>query len=61
LIWTTKYIYYYIACMNFEDELLLRMHAYDQPVLIERDKWITWRKKVQGNSLVGFVLIVKDK
>jgi hypothetical protein len=60
-MWTTKYIYYYIACMNLEDELLLRMHAYDQTVLIERDKWMTWRKEVQDNSLVGFVLIAKDK
>jgi hypothetical protein len=46
LMWTTKYIYYYIACMNLEDELLLRMHAHDQLVLIERDKWMTWCKEV---------------
>jgi hypothetical protein len=37
------------------------MHAHDQLVLIERDKWMTWRKEVQDNSLVGFVLITKDK
>jgi hypothetical protein len=37
------------------------MHAHDQPVLIERDKWMTWRKEVQDNSLVGFVLIAKYK
>jgi hypothetical protein len=37
------------------------MHAHDQTVLIERDKWMTWRKEVQDNSLVGFVLIAKDK
>jgi hypothetical protein len=61
LMWTTKYIYYYIACMNLEDELLLRMHAHDQPELIERDKWMTWRKEIQDNSLVRFVLIAKDK
>jgi hypothetical protein len=59
-MWTTKYIYYYIACMNLEDELL-RMHAHDRPVLIERDKWMTWRKEVQDNSLVKFMLIAKDK
>jgi hypothetical protein len=47
--------------MNLEDELLLRMHAHDQPMLIERDKWMTWRKEVQDNSLVGFLLIAKDK
>jgi hypothetical protein len=47
--------------MNLEDELLLRMHAHDQPVLIERDKWMTWRKKIHDNSLVGFVIIAKDK
>jgi hypothetical protein len=46
--------------MNLEDELLLRMHAHDQTVLIERDKWMTWRKEVQDKSLVGFVLIAKD-
>jgi hypothetical protein len=46
--------------MNLEDELL-RMHAHDQLVLIERDKWMTWRKEVQDNSLVGFVLIANDK
>jgi hypothetical protein len=61
LMWTTKYIYYYIACINLEDELLLCMHARDQTVLIERDKWMMWRKEIQDNSLVGFVLIVKDK
>jgi hypothetical protein len=44
-----------------EDEMLLRMHVHDQTVLIERDKWMTWRKKTQDNSLVGFVLIAKDK
>jgi hypothetical protein len=37
------------------------MHAHDQMVLIERDKWMMWRKKVQDNSLVGFMLIAKDK
>jgi hypothetical protein len=58
---TTKYIYYYIVCINLEDKLLLHMHAHDQTVLIERDKWMTWRKKVQDNSLVWFVLIAKDK
>jgi hypothetical protein len=58
LMWTTKYIYYYI---NLEDELLLRMHAHNQMVLIERDKWMTWRKEIQDNSLVRFVLIAKDK
>jgi hypothetical protein len=47
--------------MNLEDKLLLRMHAHDHPVLIEKDKWMTWRKEVQDNSLVGFVLIAKDK
>jgi hypothetical protein len=47
--------------MNLEDELLLRMHAHNQTVLIERDKRMTWRKEVQDNSLVGFVLIAKDK
>jgi hypothetical protein len=47
--------------MNLKDELLLHMHAHDQTVLIERDKWMTWRKEVQDNSLVGFVLIAKDK
>jgi hypothetical protein len=47
--------------MNLKDELLLRMHVHDQPVLIERDKWMTWRKEVQDNSLVEFVLIAKDK
>jgi hypothetical protein len=60
-MWTTKYIYYYIACINLKDELLLRMHAHDQMVLIERYKWMTWRKEVQDNSLVGFVLIAKNK
>jgi hypothetical protein len=43
--------------MNLEDELLLHMHAHDQTVLIERDKWMTWRKEVHDTSLVGFVLI----
>jgi hypothetical protein len=47
--------------MNLEDELLLCMHVHDQMMLIERDKWMTWRKEVQDNSLVGFMLIVKDK
>jgi hypothetical protein len=47
--------------MNLEDELLLRMHAQDQTVLIKRDKWKTWRNEVQDNSLVGFKLIAKDK
>jgi hypothetical protein len=47
--------------MNLEDELLLRMHAHDQTMLIERDKWITRHKEIQNNSLVGFVLIAKDK
>jgi hypothetical protein len=47
--------------MNLEDELLLRIHAHDQTVLIKKDKWMTWRKKVQDNSLVEFVLIAKDK
>jgi hypothetical protein len=51
----------YIACMNLEDELLLHMYAHDHTVLIERDKWMTWRKEVQDNNLVGFVLIAKDK
>jgi hypothetical protein len=60
-MWTAKYIYYYIACMNLEDELLLRMYAHDQMVLIERDKWMTRHKDVQHNSLVQFVLIAKDK
>jgi hypothetical protein len=32
--------------MNLEDKLLLRMHAHDQPVLIERDKWMRWCKEV---------------
>jgi hypothetical protein len=48
--------------MNLEDKLLLlHMHAHDQTVLIERDKWMTWCKEVQDNSLVGFVLIAKNK
>jgi hypothetical protein len=47
--------------MNLKDELLLRMHAHDQTVLIEMDRWMTWRKEIQDNSLVGFVLIAKDK
>jgi hypothetical protein len=47
--------------MNLEDELLLRMHTHNQPVLIERDEWMTWCKEVQDNSLVGFVLNAKDK
>jgi hypothetical protein len=59
-MWTAKYIYYYIACMNLEDELL-RMYAHDQMVLIERDKWMTRHKDVQHNSLVQFVLIANDK
>jgi hypothetical protein len=54
-------MYYYIACMNLEDELLLRMHTHDQTVLIERDKWMMRRNEVQDNSLVGFVLNAKDK
>jgi hypothetical protein len=37
------------------------MHTHDQTVLIERDKWMTWRKEVQDNSLVECVLIAKDK
>jgi hypothetical protein len=57
-MWTTKYIYYYIT---WEDKLLLNMHAHDQIVLIKSDKWMTWRKVVQDNSLMGFVLITKDK
>jgi hypothetical protein len=47
--------------MNLKDELLLRMHAHDRTVLIERDKWMTWCKEIQDNSLVGFVLIANDK
>jgi hypothetical protein len=47
--------------MNLEDELLLRMHTHDQTLLIERGKWMMWRKEVQDNSLVRFMLIAKDK
>jgi hypothetical protein len=49
------------VCINLEDELLRHIHAHDQMVLIERDKWMTWCKEVQDNSLVGFVLIAKDE
>jgi hypothetical protein len=65
LTWTTKYIYYYIACMNLEDELL-HMHAHDQTDGVNRkgSKGISgWCgvRRFKDNSLVGFVLIAKDK